>query len=289
MKLARLELPLINDPHVEYECVLYEDSDGEEGVWTGDEETWDGDLGSEIRKLLQAQPLLEEFKLSDYGISYKTEESIQANLLASDVPNLRSLQAGPGLALAFLRVAPRLERLNLTISNWSSTLLSEMETSSAAIKLSIRHFTIRIWYSDKWLWDNLASVLSLFPNTEELSITINSLTSQKKVNPANYFFTKISDSIYVLPSLRNLNVEFETIYPETPRIYEVEVQSIINSKTACPLLETVVDPERRLWTFRPDRQVLGCFEAHLVGPLMEKCSERMKDLPNPEEAMNLED
>lgn len=84
-------------------------------------------------------------------------------------------------------------------------------------------------------------------------------------------------------------MEFETLYPETPRIYEVEIQSMINSKTACPLLETVVDPERRLWTFQPDRQVLAGFEARLVGPLMANHSRRLKDLPNPEEAMSQED
>ncbi|KAG9021990.1 hypothetical protein FS837_006813, partial [Tulasnella sp. UAMH 9824] len=65
----------------------------------------------------------------------------------------------------------------------------------------------------------------------------------------------ISDSVHVLPSLRNLDVEFETFYWNTPRIYEVEMQSIVNSKTACPLLETIVDPERRVWTFQPDLQV----------------------------------
>ncbi|KAG9022584.1 hypothetical protein FS837_006284, partial [Tulasnella sp. UAMH 9824] len=82
---------------------------------------------------------------------------------------------------------------------------------------------------------------------------------------------------------------FEAFYPETPRIYEVDIQSIIKSKTACPLLETVVDPERRLWTFRPSRQELASFEALLVGPLMEKRSGRLKDLPNPDEAINQKD
>ncbi|KAG9041502.1 hypothetical protein FS837_012186 [Tulasnella sp. UAMH 9824] len=285
MKLARLEVPKLKDPHVEYgfECGIYINSDGEAAIWNREPETWGGDLGNEIRKLLQAQPLLEELTFPDSGISDTTEESLKANLLASDVPNLKSLQAGPGLAMAFLRVAPRLESLNVMLRLWDSNLLSEMETSSAAIKLSIRRFSIRVWDCDDWFWDNIAAVLSLFPNTEDLSVTIDSRATQ---NPANYFFRKISDSVHVLPSLRNLDVEFETFYSETPKIYEVDIQSITNSKTACPLLETVVEPERRLWTFRTDRQELAGFEARLVGPLMEKPTRRLRDLPNPKESKN---
>ncbi|KIO18711.1 hypothetical protein M407DRAFT_31619 [Tulasnella calospora MUT 4182] len=285
MKLVRLEVPVIDDPHNEYECVIYEDSDGEEQA-AGGEGNWGGDLGNEIRNLLQAQPLLEEFKLSDSQISDTTVESLQATLKTSDVPRLKSLQAVPEVAMAFLQVAPQLESLDLMIRDWDNTLLSEMENNSATIKLSIRRFTIRVRYSDKWLWNNLAMVFSLFPGTEELSVTINSLTTREGVEPANYFFRKVRDSVYVLPSLRSLEVKFETPYPQTPGTREVEIQPMIDCKAACPMLETVVDPERRLWTFRPDGQVLAGFVAHLVGPLMEERLNLGKDLSAPEEAIH---
>ncbi|KAG8925744.1 hypothetical protein FRC00_003660, partial [Tulasnella sp. 408] len=201
MKLVRLELPLIYDSDIfPGGCLelLSPDSDSEDGRDgdeniqngdLGDQNIWNDDLCDQIRKMLQAQPLLEEFKLADL-ISGTTITSLQATLQALDVPNLKSLRADPYVAMAFLRVAPRLEGLNLMITDWKDALLSEMETNSAAIKLSIRRFTIRVWYSDEWLWNNLATVFSLFPNTEELSVSINSLTSSKTVKPAKYFFRK---------------------------------------------------------------------------------------------------
>ncbi|KAG8968231.1 hypothetical protein FRC05_001612 [Tulasnella sp. 425] len=179
MKLIRMEIPFLRDPHARYAC-----------VWPGGsiiEDQWEGDLGEEIRKLLQAQPLLEEFKLSD-SITYT---SLQASLKASDVPNLESLQADPIVAMAFLPVAARLENLNLTITNWDDELFSQMETSSATIGPFIRRVTIRVWYYDEWLWDNLAKVLALFPGTEELSITINSQTTATGEEPARYYFRMV--------------------------------------------------------------------------------------------------
>ncbi|KIO25968.1 hypothetical protein M407DRAFT_24718 [Tulasnella calospora MUT 4182] len=283
MKLVRLEVPLIDEPQSDFECIIYEDSDGEEQA-VGGQSNWDVDLGKEIRNLLQAQPLLEEFKLSD--ISTTTTESLQANLKASDVPSLKSLQAVPEVAMVFLRVAPRLESLDLMMRDWDNTLFSEMENNSTTIKLSIRRFTIRVRYSDKWLWNNLAMVFSLFPNTEELSVTICSLTLRKGAVRAKHFFPQVCDSVYVLPSLRSLEAKFETPFPRAPGAREVEMQPIINCKVACPMLETVVDPERRLWTFRPDDQVLGAFVAYLVGLLMEENLNLGNDLPAPEEAIH---
>ncbi|KAG8968230.1 hypothetical protein FRC05_001611 [Tulasnella sp. 425] len=274
LKLVRLQVPNIHDPHTEYGCSWPGESDSED--------EWDGDLGDEIRRLLQAQSQLEEFKLSDSSITYKTATSLQASLKASDVLNLKSLQASPVVAKAFLPVAARLESLNLTISNWGDRLLSEMESKSAAIKLSIRRFTIRVWYSDEWLWNNLAKVFALFPKTEELSVTINSLTTATDVEPAKYFFEKVGDNVYVFPSLRRIEVRFETLHRETPKIFEVEIGSMLRARAACPMLETVVDPEKRLWTFRPDHGMLGGCAPHLLGLLMTDHLVQENDLPAPE-------
>lgn len=182
MKLIRIEIPCLRDPHARYAC-----------RWPGNskiEDKWEGDLGEEIRKLLQAQPLLEEFKLSDSSITYT---SLQASLKASDVPYLKSLQATPTVAMAFLPVAPRLESLNLMITHWGDQLFSQMETNSAAIGPFIRRFTIRVWYYDfdTWLWDNLAKVLALFAGTEELSITITSQTTAANEEPASCYFRRV--------------------------------------------------------------------------------------------------
>ncbi|KAG8944306.1 hypothetical protein FRC04_002026 [Tulasnella sp. 424] len=279
MKLVRIEIPILRDPHTRYAC-----------VWPGDskiEAKWEGDLGEEIRKLLQAQPLLEEFNFSDSNsITYKTAASLQASLKASDVPNLKSLQATPIVAMAFLPVSPRLESLNLMITNWDDGLFSQMETNSAAIGPFIRRFTIRGWYSDKWLWNNLAKVFGLFPKTEELSIAINSLTTAENVEPARYYFQQIASNVYVLPSLRDVEVQFETLDDDTPEIFEVETKDVVELKTACQLLERVLDPEGRLWTFRPDRQSTTGFVPHLVGLLTSEDlgSMELEDLPSPGES-----
>ncbi|KAG9022887.1 hypothetical protein FS837_006109 [Tulasnella sp. UAMH 9824] len=295
MKLVRLELPQICDPDVLRGATMglfprnsdsEDDRDGDQNIQNGglsEQNIWNEDLGDQIQKMLQAQPLLEEFELGDL-ISRTTIKSLQDRLQALDVPNLKSLRADTYIALPFLRVTPRLESLNLAMAVWSGELLSEMETSSVATKLSISRFTIRVWSSNEWLWNNLTKVFSLFPRTEELSVSINCLTSNKPVKHASYFFKKIGDRIGVLPSLRHIDVIFETCHPKTPGIRKVEMESIRDFKIACPLLETVVDPERRLWTFRPDRQILAGLAAHLVGPLMREPLGPGKDLPAPEAA-----
>ncbi|KIO18710.1 hypothetical protein M407DRAFT_156073 [Tulasnella calospora MUT 4182] len=183
--------------------------------------------------------------------------------------------------MAFLPVANRLESLNLRIEDWDDRLLSNMETKSTAIKLAVRHFTIRVWYSNEWFWSNLAKVFALFPKTEELSVAINSLTTATDVEPASYFFEKVGNNIYELPSLRHIEVKFETLYPETPGIFEVGTDSLVEYKTACPTLETVVDPAKRLWSFRNNHQGSGDFEAWLVGPLTRERPAPVKDLPAP--------
>lgn len=88
-----------------------------------------------------------------------------------------------------------------------------------------------------------------------------------------------------MPSLRSVEVRYENLYPETPGIFEVDKESIMDFKTSCPLLETIVDPENRLWTFRPDRESSGSFVPHFVGRFMiTEGLVPMNDLPAPEES-----
>ncbi|KAG8961874.1 hypothetical protein FRC05_005666 [Tulasnella sp. 425] len=95
-KLVRLERPLIQDPRLGFIR------------WpgTGDlDEGWGGDLGAEIRKLLKAQPLLEDFSLSDRLITSETFSSLETKLQPLDIPSLKFLKGSPWLAMAFFLAA----------------------------------------------------------------------------------------------------------------------------------------------------------------------------------------
>ncbi|KAG8904258.1 hypothetical protein FRC01_008809, partial [Tulasnella sp. 417] len=187
MKLVQLEIPILGDPYYLYKCPEADDWK----YWARQ----DVELGAGIRRLLHAQPLLEEFKLSKLHLPEKNTPkiiaSLQACLQASDVPSLKSLQATPEFAIVFLPRARRLESLNLTLASWNDRLLSDMEIKAAAIKLSIRSFTIRVWsyHHDQWFWDNLANVFALFPNIEHLSVTIDSGRFIRDAKPAEFYFT----------------------------------------------------------------------------------------------------
>ncbi|KAG8894000.1 hypothetical protein FRC00_009705, partial [Tulasnella sp. 408] len=149
------------------------------------------DFGANIRRLLQAQPCLEEFRFSESieDITFSRVASLRACLQASDIPNLKSLKAPPVIAMVFLPLATRLESLDLMTADWDDRLLSEIESKAAAIKLSIRRLVIRVsnFYHDQWFWNNLNNVFALFPNLEYLSITVNSMTTARGVKPARFW------------------------------------------------------------------------------------------------------
>ncbi|KAG8984093.1 hypothetical protein FRB90_005580 [Tulasnella sp. 427] len=259
MKLTRLEIPLLWDPKTsddEEVCFgwLASESDGEE-----EEEDWDGDLGQELRKVLQSQPCLEELALPTGDLAWETVDSLRTNLKESDIPNL-----------------------SLTIGDWDKDVFSALEAASKSIKLSIRSFSIRVWYHGDerwWFWTNLDKALGLFPNSEFLSITINSMTTVKKMPSAQYYFAKVANHVYLCPALRSVEVGYETLYASKPGIFDVEAQTIDQFKAACPLLQSLVDPMGRLWTFRPQPRSSGGSCAHLVGKLRPEYYGHQNDLP----------
>ncbi|KAG9051543.1 hypothetical protein FS837_004053 [Tulasnella sp. UAMH 9824] len=175
MRLVRLEVTVLVDPHArpdfEYRSI-YESSEYLR-------RNSHVDVGANIRRLLKAQPGLEELEFSDLveDITSRSVASLRACLQASDIPSLKSLKAPPKVAMAFLPLATRLESLDLMTVDWNDRLLSEIETKPAAIKLSIRRFVMRVsdFYHDPWFWNNLNNVSALFPNLEHLSITVNSM------------------------------------------------------------------------------------------------------------------
>ncbi|KAG9018811.1 hypothetical protein FRB90_009281 [Tulasnella sp. 427] len=272
MKLTRLEIPDLRGPYSEIFS------------WPGDDipaDDWDGDLGQELCKLFQAQPLLEELViLTRFG---KLPDSLRTYLKDSDIPNLKLLQVSPDDGPAFLTAALRLETLSLTLGDWNETVFSRLEIAPTVIRLSLRHFNIRVWlYSDNqtWVWDNLDRVLGLFPNTEGLCITINA-SSRSDAKNANYHFKKVADNVHVLSSLHSVTVKYECPTPLPPGAVNVEDETIEEFKSACPLLQSVIDPMRRLWTFRVDTQPFKVVHGHLVGKLMEEYYGYSHDLPPP--------
>ncbi|KAG8933894.1 hypothetical protein FRC01_006508 [Tulasnella sp. 417] len=133
------------------------------------------------------------------------------SLLPSDIPNLKSLQADPGIATSFLAVSAGLESMNLFHTVWDGTLFSKFQASSATRRSSLRHLTIQVWYSDKWLWDNLGEVFALFPKMETLDFTVIANTGgYRKVQPPKYFFEKIADQSHALQSLQSIEFQYVT-------------------------------------------------------------------------------
>ncbi|KAG9018813.1 hypothetical protein FRB90_009283 [Tulasnella sp. 427] len=131
MKLTRLEIPLLWDPKTIDDCEDFDSEDEEE-------KEWDGDLEQELRRLFQYQPRLKELVLPTHHLSRETMDSLRTNLKESDIPSLKLVEAAPYEAPTFLSVAPRLERLSLTIGDWNKAVLSAVEAASKSIRLSIR-------------------------------------------------------------------------------------------------------------------------------------------------------
>ncbi|KAG8901817.1 hypothetical protein FRC00_004319 [Tulasnella sp. 408] len=183
MKLACLEIPVMSDVKVKWSCTRPRGPDSPP--------EWDGDLGAEIRKLLQAQPLLEDFALTETAISRETLSSLEDNLQPSDIPKLKSLKATPDVVAAFVSAGPRLKNLNLLLAAWDDFVLSKLSDAPTVARLSVRHYSIRVWYSDEWVWSHLAKVFALFPDAVHLSVAINAGTSSKEVEYAKHYFDKV--------------------------------------------------------------------------------------------------
>ncbi|KAG9022326.1 hypothetical protein FS837_006447 [Tulasnella sp. UAMH 9824] len=269
MKLARLEIPVMTDVKVRWSCSRPRGPDAPP--------EWDGDLGAEIRKLLQAQPLLEEFALTETKISHETLSSLEDSLQSSDIPKLKSLEATPDVVAAFVSAGPRLESLNLLLASWNEFVFSKLSEAPTAARLSVQRYSIRVWYSDEWLWSHLAKVFALFPNVEHLSVAINSLTSSKEVEYAKHYFDKVASSMHVLPLIRSVKVRYETLYPETAGIFEVGEDAIAELKMSYPLLETIINPKGEMWGFPPRDSSVGV--PKVIGRIGNEWNEWQNDLP----------
>ncbi|KAG8944312.1 hypothetical protein FRC04_002032 [Tulasnella sp. 424] len=267
LKLVRLEIPRLHDPNIRGCCGQLPRG------WN-----WRGDLGVEIKKFIQSQPLLEHLGFTDYSsITSTTVSSLEKHLQSSDIPSLKSLTAGPSLAAAFLPVASQLESLNLMPANWNDQLVLKIEASSERV-MSIRRLNIPVLYYDNWSWSNLSRVLGLFPNTENLVVSIAATPSAKN---ANYYFDQVAQNVHVLPFLQDVEVRYTTAHPETPGIYDVDQKLLVDFKASCPLLENITTPKSEVWAF--SQTLSGRETPRLIGRVDHRWNGPEKDLPSPYE------
>ncbi|KAG8922422.1 hypothetical protein FRC01_014068 [Tulasnella sp. 417] len=150
------------------------------------------DMVHDIRSLLQAQPQLEHLSFMQCGLSDEVLSILKANLLSSDVPSLKSLEANQNVAIPFMAAAPGLESLKLKIiGKWDDTILSQLEGSSIQSRSSLRRLAVKAWSPDAWISENFARVFALLPNLEALKVWIWVRSEGLDVTSAEYYFNMV--------------------------------------------------------------------------------------------------
>lgn len=182
LTLTSLTIPWIPDPT---------DDRDEFGSFEYEEEDREQEAVTEIRAVLQTQPRLEHLFFPPSYLSDRSLSILETDILSSDVPKLKSLEADPRVAISFLAVSPGLESLTLFNTRWNDRLFSKLKASSATSRPSLRRLSVRVSSSDEWLWGHLDEVFALFPNTETLHFTVNATIPFRRVQPANYFLEKV--------------------------------------------------------------------------------------------------
>lgn len=157
---------------------------------TTEQEGWDRGAVAAIGAVIRAQPRLKHLDLLLYNMSDQLSSTLQASLLPSDVPNLKSLECHPKSAIPFLAVVSGLESLSLFGDKWNEELFSQFEVSSATSRSSLRCLAITLSHDDEWVWANLVKILALFPNIEVLCLTVDALRI-RSAQPAEHFFRKV--------------------------------------------------------------------------------------------------
>ncbi|KAG8944328.1 hypothetical protein FRC04_002048 [Tulasnella sp. 424] len=239
MKLTRLSTPWIGDQMTLSNLGSLAPQEGR-----------DRELVAEIRSVFQAQPQLEHLFFSPSFLSDQLLSTLKDGLLPSDIPNLKSLETSPRVAVAFIAVTPNLECLALFLIQWDDEIFSQLKSSSKVIRSSLRRLIMTTWHRDSWLWENLASIFSLFPSMETLCITVTVAFARKNAQSANYFFEKIASCGYALPSLRSVEVKYD--WPDSV----VETRTMVDLRMRCPQLETIIISGGNMWMFRKGDDVV---------------------------------
>ncbi|KAG8933893.1 hypothetical protein FRC01_006507 [Tulasnella sp. 417] len=273
LTLTSLTIPRISDPTDYYASLP-------------PQEDLNLEIVDEIRAVLQMQPRLEDLYFPPSYLADRFLSTLETSLLPSDIPSLKSLQAHPGIATSFLAISPGLESLTLFIIIWDDGLFSKFKASSATSRYSLRHLTIRVWYSDKWLWENLGKMFALFPNMETLDFTVNATASNPKPQPAKYFFEKIAGQSHTLQALQKLEFQYDSFLEGGS---DIERESVVTFKR-CPHLKTIITPKNQMWQFQQGLEGSAGSVLTVVGPIgLRWCEPEslFKDLPHPNEAMEL--
>ncbi|KAG8944317.1 hypothetical protein FRC04_002037 [Tulasnella sp. 424] len=243
------------------------------------------ELGSRLLAILRAQPLLESFAFSELRVILAgTPYNIRSSIQDSDIPNLKSLTARQDMAAAFLPAAHRLESLSLT--GWwgfHRQIMRTLEGLPAPRRASIQNLTLSVKRGEEEIWLNLPRILALFPNVQKLNVGI--ILFQKVPSEAKQLFNQVTEAARVLSRLRQLEVCYEAFNSQFNVDIGLEMEDIIECKTRCPLLETFIDPEGRLWEFEDDAGPGSAREGHgprLVGRLESRAEGFAEDLPGPE-------
>ncbi|KAG8978189.1 hypothetical protein FRB90_008579, partial [Tulasnella sp. 427] len=132
MKLTHLKIHHIYDDSIPKGCSRYTFK------------TWDGDFASELRSVLQAQPLLESLSLVDCALSWESRTNLLATLVHSDLPKLTHVAAIPDIACAFLDRLPGIERIGFTRSHWYEWMFDCLSACPLEHRASVREVTIRM-------------------------------------------------------------------------------------------------------------------------------------------------
>ncbi|KAG9045255.1 hypothetical protein FS837_006737 [Tulasnella sp. UAMH 9824] len=261
LKLTSLTIPWVPDPTYDLESL---------GSLEYEEEDREQEIVAEIRAVLQTQPRLEDLFFPSSYLSERILSILESDLLPSDVPNLKSLQADPRVAISFLAVSPGLESLTLFNTSWGDGLFFKLKVGSATIRSSLRRLAIRVWSSDEWFWVNLDKVFALFPNMETLYLAVDATTPYRSVQPAKYFFEKIVDPSRLLRSLQSIEFEYSSLLKG---LSEVGMESVVALKTKCPHLKTIITPKNQMWLFQHGQEPSTDSVPTLVGPISLRWSQ----------------
>ncbi|KAG8947405.1 hypothetical protein FRC04_010725 [Tulasnella sp. 424] len=247
----------------------------------------DKEVVSYLRAVLQAQPLLEQLefpnlfavKLIGHDFpSTPTTPSVELSppvIERSDVPNLRSLIATVSVAVLFLPVAPKLERLS--ISSWGDQI-SYLLPCSEQHGQRIRRLGLRSRLNDFVAQGDLAKLLSHFPNVETCIISVYWWQKIEDLGLAGSSLDWVSRDIH-LPLLRELEIYSESEHTLNLKLSEEQMMEL---KRSCPRLESVIDHSGDIWTYCPIANQEEVFRLRHLGRLSPDQQKLFQDIPSPD-------
>ncbi|KAG8947407.1 hypothetical protein FRC04_010727 [Tulasnella sp. 424] len=254
------------------------------------EPRFDKEIVSYLRAVLQAQPLLEDLELPNFFVVVLTDHAFPSTPVTaplseepsplvierSDVPNLRSLTATASVAVSFLPVAPKLEKLS--ISSWGDQIRYLLPYSEHHGH-RIRSLGLRSRLKDFAALGDLVKLLSHFSNVETCIFTVWWWPEDRDIGLRETCLDWVSRDIHFLPLLR----EFE-IYSESGNTLNLKLseEQMMELKRSCPRLESVIDPSGDIWAYRLMANEEEVFRLRHLGRLSSDQQTLLPDIPSPD-------